>query len=219
MLIMAALFTVLTEAAVAPVNEQVPVSAKLLEETVDLAPKYTFSYDVQDAITGDSKAHIENRNGDVVEGQYSLNEPDGTRRIVDYRADPVNGFKAVVRKAPLVVVAEPAVVAEPFRAQTLNEPLVAKAIAAPLVARLGQKIAASNTRAEKLEELDTVAVEAAPGDSANPDAAVESVPAFPPLAAVPTAKAATRHFQSSYIASPVFTTYSRLALPFTYAIV
>nr|CAH7768539.1 unnamed protein product [Callosobruchus chinensis] len=33
---------------------------------------------------------------------YSLNEPDGTRRIVDYVADPINGFNAIVRKAPLV---------------------------------------------------------------------------------------------------------------------
>ena len=39
-------------------------------------------------------------------------DPDGTRRTVDYTADPVNGFNAVVRKEPLVakaVVAAPAV--------------------------------------------------------------------------------------------------------------
>lgn len=34
-------------------------------------------------------------------GSYSLVEPDGTRRIVEYTADPVQGFNAVVRKEPL----------------------------------------------------------------------------------------------------------------------
>lgn len=39
-------------------------------------------------------------------------EPDGTRRIVEYTADPVNGFNAVVHREPLatkVVAAAPAV--------------------------------------------------------------------------------------------------------------
>lgn len=34
-------------------------------------------------------------------GSYSLVEPDGTRRIVEYTADPVQGFNAVVHKEPL----------------------------------------------------------------------------------------------------------------------
>lgn len=43
------------------------------------------------------------RDGDVVKGQYSLVEPDGSVRVVDYVADPVNGFNAVVSKsAPTV---------------------------------------------------------------------------------------------------------------------
>lgn len=57
---------------------------------------------MQDAITGDSKSQHEVRNGDVVQGQYSLVDPDGTKRTVDYTADPHNGFNAVVRKDPLV---------------------------------------------------------------------------------------------------------------------
>ncbi|KAG5883885.1 hypothetical protein JTB14_007773 [Gonioctena quinquepunctata] len=68
-------------------------------------PQYTFGYDVQDPFTGDSKSQVESRIGDVVQGSYSLNEPDGTRRIVDYTADDTNGFQAVVRKAPLVASA------------------------------------------------------------------------------------------------------------------
>lgn len=66
-----------------------PVLAKL--EEFDPAPQYTFAYDVQDTITGDSKAQYETRNGDIVQGSYSLIEADGTRRIVDYTADPING--------------------------------------------------------------------------------------------------------------------------------
>lgn len=56
---------------------------------------------------------VESRSGDVVQGSYSLTEPDGTRRTVDYVADPVNGFNAVVRKEPLAVAAAPAAYAAP----------------------------------------------------------------------------------------------------------
>lgn len=47
---------------------------------------------------GDNKAQEETRNGDVVQGSYSLIEPDGSRRVVSYAADPVNGFNAIVQK-------------------------------------------------------------------------------------------------------------------------
>lgn len=66
----------------------------------------------QDALTGDSKSQQESRSGDVVQGSYSLVEPDGTRRIVEYTADPVQGFNAVVHKEPLAhkaIVAGPAI--------------------------------------------------------------------------------------------------------------
>ncbi|XP_074099139.1 cuticular protein 3 [Cotesia typhae] len=72
-------------------------------EDYDAAPQYTFAYDVQDALTGDSKAQYETRNGDIVQGSYSLIEPDGTRRIVDYTSDPVNGFNAVVSREPAAI--------------------------------------------------------------------------------------------------------------------
>lgn len=42
-------------------------------------------------MTGDAKSQTETRSGDVVQGSYSLVEPDGTRRIVEYTADPVQG--------------------------------------------------------------------------------------------------------------------------------
>ncbi|XP_045483698.1 larval cuticle protein A3A-like [Harmonia axyridis] len=96
-------------------------------EPYDPNPQYQFGYDVQDPITGDSKNQVESRSGDVVQGQYSLNDADGTRRIVDYTADPINGFNAVVRKEPLVAKA---VVAAPAVAAVRAAPVVA---AAPLI--------------------------------------------------------------------------------------
>ncbi|XP_008187877.2 cuticle protein-like [Acyrthosiphon pisum] len=60
---------------------------------------YAYKYGVHDPATGDIKHQSEERTGDVVRGQYSLVEPDGTVRTVDYTADPVNGFNAVVSKS------------------------------------------------------------------------------------------------------------------------
>ncbi|XP_021931065.1 larval cuticle protein A2B-like isoform X2 [Zootermopsis nevadensis] len=78
-------------AAAAPVN---------VDTDYDPNPYYSFAYDVQDTVTGDSKGHHETRNGDYVQGVYYLVEPDGILRIVEYTSDPVNGFNAVVRREP-----------------------------------------------------------------------------------------------------------------------
>ncbi|KAK5647069.1 hypothetical protein RI129_005533 [Pyrocoelia pectoralis] len=59
-------------------------------------PKYEFKYGVADAHTGDNKNQYEVRDGDVVHGEYSLHEADGTIRTVKYRADDKNGFNAHV---------------------------------------------------------------------------------------------------------------------------
>ncbi|XP_065208716.1 uncharacterized protein LOC135837389 [Planococcus citri] len=61
-------------------------------------PKYFFQYDVKDYKTGDVKNQWEQREGDTVKGQYSLVEPDGSIRTVDYTSDEKNGFNAVVKK-------------------------------------------------------------------------------------------------------------------------
>nr|CAD7409238.1 unnamed protein product [Timema cristinae] len=83
----------------APVAAQVPVA---VNTNYDPHPQYTFAYNVNDALTGDSKSQQESRDGDVVQGSYSLVEPDGNIRTVLYYADPVNGFNAVVQRGPLV---------------------------------------------------------------------------------------------------------------------
>lgn len=61
-------------------------------------PSYTYNYAVSDDLTGDVKSQQETRNGDVVMGQYSLVEPDGSIRTVEYEADDIRGFNAVVSK-------------------------------------------------------------------------------------------------------------------------
>ncbi|XP_034181408.2 larval cuticle protein A3A-like [Osmia lignaria lignaria] len=130
-------------AVAAPVAKTVvaaPVAKAVVAKTVDADydphPQYSYAYDVHDSLTGDAKSQQESRDGDVVQGSYSLLEADGTRRIVDYTADPVNGFNAVVRKeaaaaAPIVaaapvakIAAAPVAYAAPF----------AKIAAAPAVA-------------------------------------------------------------------------------------
>ena len=88
----------------APVAYAAPV-AKVVEE-YNAHPQYSFAYDVQDGLTGDSKSQHESRDGDVVQGSYSVVDPDGTKRTVDYTADPHNGFNAVVRKEALGHVAK-----------------------------------------------------------------------------------------------------------------
>ncbi|XP_046399551.1 cuticle protein 21-like [Ischnura elegans] len=102
LLLLAASLAVGRAAVVAPL---VAGKAVAVDTDFDPHPQYSFSYDVQDATTGDSKGQTETRDGDVVQGSYNLAEPDGTRRIVEYTADPVNGFNAVVRKEGAVVKA------------------------------------------------------------------------------------------------------------------
>ncbi|XP_048507676.1 larval cuticle protein A3A-like [Athalia rosae] len=113
----------------APVAYAAPVAKTVVTKTVDADydphPQYSYAYDVQDSITGDNKQQHETRDGDVVHGSYSLVEADGSRRTVDYTADPVNGFNAVVHKEPAGVAIKTVAAA----------PVVAKYAAAPVVAK------------------------------------------------------------------------------------
>ncbi|KAL7297804.1 hypothetical protein TKK_0008837 [Trichogramma kaykai] len=112
--------------AAAPIAKQ--VITRVSDAEYDPHPQYSFNYDVQDSITGDFKAQSETRDGDVVRGSYSLLESDGTRRIVDYTADDVNGFNAVVRKEPAAIAVKAALPVAPVAAVAP----VAKIAAAPL---------------------------------------------------------------------------------------
>lgn len=66
----------------------------------DPNPAYSFTYNVNDPVTGDAKSQTESRQGDFVQGEYSLIEPDGSLRSVQYTAAPGVGFNAVVSKTP-----------------------------------------------------------------------------------------------------------------------
>lgn len=76
---------------------------------------YAFSYKVADPITGDFKDQSEAKTGDVVEGSYSLVEPDGSVRRVDYTAAPGTGFNAVVSKSAGAAPAAPVAPIAPAR--------------------------------------------------------------------------------------------------------
>lgn len=120
-------------ASVAPLHGlayTAPVVTKTVVDTeYDHNPQYSYSYGVHDALTGDSKSQTETRSGDVVTGQYSLIDSDGTKRTVDYAADPINGFNAVVSKsaavAPVVAKVAAPVVAAPAVAAYSAYPAVA----------------------------------------------------------------------------------------------
>ncbi|XP_068630576.1 adult-specific cuticular protein ACP-20-like [Battus philenor] len=69
-------------------------------------PKYEFDYKVVDPHTGDKKSQHEYRDGDVVKGVYSLHEPDGSVRVVEYHGDKHSGFHADVKHSTHHIVPE-----------------------------------------------------------------------------------------------------------------
>lgn len=85
-------------AAPAYVHHAAPAIHHVAHEPVAY-PKYSFNYGIKDPHTGDVKSQHESRDGDVVKGSYSLVEPDGSVRTVDYTADDIHGFNAVVSKS------------------------------------------------------------------------------------------------------------------------
>ncbi|XP_018322294.1 cuticle protein 19-like [Agrilus planipennis] len=131
----------------APVAIAAPVPVKAAAHAVDYVayPKYEFNYGVKDAHTGDQKSQSEVRDGDVVKGEYSLVEPDGTIRKVEYTADDHNGFNAVVSReghavhpsAPKIIAApaiQKYVAAAPIATAHYAAPAIAHGYAAPALA-------------------------------------------------------------------------------------
>ncbi|XP_041968010.1 uncharacterized protein LOC121725227 [Aricia agestis] len=66
------------------------------QEEYNPNPQYSFSYDIHDKQTGDSKAAHETRDGGVVRGYYTFVDAAGQRRTVRYTADDERGFQATV---------------------------------------------------------------------------------------------------------------------------
>ncbi|XP_036336491.1 larval cuticle protein A2B-like [Rhagoletis pomonella] len=116
--------------AITKIAAPLAVAKVAVPEPYDPNPQYSFSYDVHDSSTGDVKSQQEVRSGDVVQGAYSLIEPDGTRRIVEYTADPVHGFNAIVKREPIAVKAVAPIAKVLAPAPLLAAPVIAKAIPA-----------------------------------------------------------------------------------------
>lgn len=186
------------------------LAAKLEDVEYDPNPQYTYAYDVQDTITGDSKSQYETREGDIVRGRYSLIEPDGTLRVVEYTADPINGFNAVVnREAPVVAavpakVVAPAVVAAPAKVVAAAK-VVRPVVAAPARVAVPARIARPVVAAPVVAPAPAKVVAAAPAKVVAPVAQVEAVPTFARLS-YPFASAAAP------IANPV--RFAKLISPF-----
>ncbi|KAL1461000.1 hypothetical protein WDU94_012933, partial [Cyamophila willieti] len=111
-----------------------PVYAAPAEVYPDAPAKYEFAYEVNDPHSGDIKSQHESRDGDVVQGYYSLVEADGSKRVVEYTADEHNGFNAVVKKeggyAP--AYAAPAYAAPAYAAPAYAAPAYAAPAYKPL---------------------------------------------------------------------------------------
>ncbi|XP_018322910.1 cuticle protein 21-like [Agrilus planipennis] len=93
--------TIRKEIRVAPVQLP-PIHRTIqIENEQDVPAHYEFGYSVEDHHTGDIKKQQEIRNGHVVQGSYSLIDPDGFKRVVQYAADDHKGFTAVVHREPI----------------------------------------------------------------------------------------------------------------------
>ncbi|CAH2089339.1 unnamed protein product [Euphydryas editha] len=121
---------------------------------------YEFNYAVNDPSTGDNKAQWESRNGDVVRGAYSLVEPDGNVRIVEYTADAVRGFNAIVKRTgPNVhsvgVVAEPVAI--------VKQPIIESAPIIPIAKQIIEPVAPIAPVAKPIyEHFDDIGQNGAP---------------------------------------------------------
>ncbi|GJQ85129.1 hypothetical protein Trydic_g9074 [Trypoxylus dichotomus] len=84
---------------IAPIHHEPAAPAYAADQVYDYYahPKYHYDYAVHDLHTHDIKSQWETRDGDRVKGEYTVTEPDGTKRIVSYTADNHNGFNAVVK--------------------------------------------------------------------------------------------------------------------------
>ncbi|XP_049871784.1 cuticle protein 8-like [Pectinophora gossypiella] len=113
----AAIFCVVAAAAAVVVPGPVAVQQvaapvqKLIYAEPEAPAQYEYEYSINDPQTGDVKSSKENRNGDDVHGYYSLVQPDGVQRIVEYTSSKEHGFNAVVRYEGQAKVVAPAPVA------------------------------------------------------------------------------------------------------------
>ncbi|XP_055681755.1 larval cuticle protein A3A-like [Lutzomyia longipalpis] len=177
-------------------------AAVLKTEEYDAHPQYSFSYDVKDAITGDNKNQHETRDGDVVQGQYSLIEPDGTRRTVDYTADPVNGFNAVVTKTAgehVVKAVAPAVAVAHAPVAVAHAPV---AVAHAPVAVAHAPLAVAHAPVAYAHHAPAIVAHTAPAYYSQPAAVVHHAPSL--LAHHVAAPVVAHHAPALYSHAPIY---------------
>ncbi|KAK7081914.1 hypothetical protein SK128_021177 [Halocaridina rubra] len=66
------------------------------QREIDPSLRFNYKYEVKSDDTRDEKQHEETLDNGVLIGTYSLVQPDGTLRTVNYRADGQTGFQAQV---------------------------------------------------------------------------------------------------------------------------
>lgn len=63
---------VVASAVQAGILAPVAAPAAVLDTNYDPLPQYTYAYNIQDSLTGDSKSQQETRNGEVVKGSFLI---------------------------------------------------------------------------------------------------------------------------------------------------
>jgi Insect cuticle protein len=61
-------------------------------------PSYKYEYGIHDPKSKVHTSQWEHRDGDTVHGEYTLDEADGTKRVVKYSSDKKGGFTAHVER-------------------------------------------------------------------------------------------------------------------------
>ncbi|XP_047029178.1 cuticle protein 19.8-like [Helicoverpa zea] len=198
-------FSALVAAATAVALPVLPVTKLAYAHAQPEAPaQYDFSYSVHDGQSGDVKQQQESRSGDNVHGSYSLVQPDGVHRIVDYTADEEHGFNAVVRYEG-TPVEQPAKIA-------VAAPVAKIAYAAAPVAKIAYAAAPVAKIAYAPAPVAKIAYAPAP---------VAKVTYAAPVAklayAAPVAKVAYAPAQLSYSHAPAQISYSHAPSQVTYS--
>lgn len=132
-------FVIILSLAVAAYAGPLLPLTKVVYAEPEAPAHYEFSYSVHDTHSGDIKQQQESRDGDAVHGSYSLVQPDGVHRIVEYTADKHNGFNAIVKyegtpvyTAPVKVAAAPVYAHNPVAKIAYAAPVANIAYSAPL---------------------------------------------------------------------------------------
>lgn len=190
------------------------------------AAQYTFQYDVDDPFTGDSKSQSESRDGDVVRGQYTVNDPDGTTRIVDYSSDPVNGFKVSINRQPNgaapYVPASPyqryaPYAAPPYGGYPYNAyPYAYPGYPQPAASRLSAGQSQANGSGSSASQPSAVGVGAAASSSVS-GAVPAPAPVYPPPPPPPPAPAPAPAYYPRFLPYAAYDPFFNYGYPFSYS--